>query len=38
MSAQSNPHADTPNEQRWRSVFDRYVLAFSAQADEEAGA
>jgi hypothetical protein len=35
---EENPHRATGNEQRWRSCFDRWVLALSAGVDEERGA
>ena len=35
---QPNPHTGTALEQRWRSLYDRWILQLSAEQDTEASA
>lgn len=35
---QDNPHRGTPDEQAWRSAYERWLLQLSAAADTEGGA
>lgn len=35
---QHNPHAGLPGEQRWRSVYERWLLALTADEGSEGSA